>query len=66
VYKVIEEFLAYLGCFNDQMELCSASTFVGLKVTCSVALELSNYLIEMHLYDFVMLTRLNQDNLEVG
>jgi hypothetical protein len=46
--------------------IASASTLVGLQVTCQVALRLSEFLINSCGYLFVMLTRINQDNLEVG
>ena len=45
--------------------IASCSTLVGLQVTCQVALKLSDFLIDSCGYIFVMLTRINQDNLEV-
>lgn len=46
--------------------LASTSTLVSLLVTCQVAVKLSDYLLNSCGYAFVMLTRINQDNIEVS
>ena len=64
ISQVICDFLQYLE-LQDAKNIASTSTFAGLKVTCQAALELSDYLIDSCQFLFVMLTRFNQDNLEV-
>jgi hypothetical protein len=68
-FQVLEDFLEFLEKWETsgvprKMRLTASAAF-GLRVSLQGALELSEYLVMNHGFEYLMTRRLNQDALEV-
>lgn len=69
-FQAIKTFLSYLENWDawrkqHKVDFLSDSTAGGLKVTLKATLELFDFLHKEHGFEYLMTSRLSQDNLEV-